>query len=61
MFGRAERGAEHGGQIAKIRTAIHNIRAPVTEFPEPRRNVGSCSLEFSRGWVLPCLYRYVTN
>jgi hypothetical protein len=37
------------GQTGKIRTAIHNIRAAVIEFPEPLRNRESLDDEFSRG------------
>jgi len=38
--------AERGGPPFEIRTAIHNIRQPVTEFTEPPRNKESCSVEF---------------
>jgi hypothetical protein len=41
--------AERVGPPLKIRTAIHNIRERVTEYPEPPRNMGSCSMKFSRG------------
>jgi hypothetical protein len=41
--------AERGGQPFEIRTAIHNIREPVTEFSEPPPNKEICSVEFSFG------------
>lgn len=46
MAGQVRRGIERGGPPFEIRTAIHNIREPVTEFSEPRRNKWSCSLKF---------------
>src|SRR5215469_9466799 len=50
---------ERGSQAPRIRTSIHSIREPVTESPEPLRNIGRSSLEFlTRRGAMPLSIRH---
>ena len=58
MAGQVRRDIERGSLARKLRTAIHNIRGPVTEFQEPLRNMGSCSKQSRGEGAMPLSLRY---